>query len=69
MKQVAFQTSGDVPPTKMNHFSTKNQMFDVPEGQTLEKKTFSLNRSDWTSEVVFKTPAIFKIMPSRPSPF
>ena len=61
--------SGDVPPTKMNHFSTTNSIFDTPEAQTHQKWTFSLNQLDWTSKVVFKTPAIFKIMPSRHRPF
>ena len=52
----------------MNHFSWRNPIFDVPEAQTHEKSTFSQNRSDWTSKVVFKTPAIFKIMPVRVPP-
>ena len=52
----------------MNHFSSRNSIFDVPDAQTHAKSTFSLNRSDSTSEVVFKTPAIFKIMPVRVPP-
>ena len=52
----------------MNHFSSRNLIFDVPEAQTYEKSTFSQNRSSWTSEVVFKTQAIFKIMPVRVPP-
>ena len=34
----------------MNHFSTRNQIFDIPEAQTHEKSTFSQNRSFWTSQ-------------------
>ena len=49
-EKASFQTFGDVPPTKINHFSTRNPIFDVPEAQTDEKSTFSLNRSDWTTK-------------------
>ena len=40
----------------------------VPMSPRHKKCMFSLNRSDWTSKVVFKTPAIFKIMPVRVQP-
>ena len=49
-EKVRFQTSGDVPPTKMNMCSTRNPIFDVPEAQSHEKITFSLNRLFWTSQ-------------------
>ena len=35
--KVVFCSSGDVPPTKMNHFSMRNPIFDTPEAQTHEK--------------------------------
>ena len=33
----------------MNHVSSRNPIFDVPDAQTYEKCTFSLNRLGWTS--------------------
>ena len=48
-EKVVFYTSGDVPSTKMNHFSTRNPISRVPKAQRHKKWTFSLHRSDWTS--------------------
>ena len=45
-EKVAFETSGDVPPTKMNHFSITNPIFKVakaprPKNTYLHKKCHS----------------------------
>ena len=44
-EKVVFWTPGYVPATKMNHFCTRNPIFDVSEAQIHEKYTFSLNRA------------------------
>ena len=37
MKKSNFRRPETFPPTKINHFSIRNQIFDVPEAQTYEK--------------------------------
>ena len=36
-ERVVFETFGNVLPTKMNHFSIRNPIFDVPDTQAYEK--------------------------------
>ena len=42
-EKVVFWTSGDVPPTKMNHFSATNAILIVPKAPRHHKCIFSKN--------------------------